>query len=137
MSVNTVAYGAVAVVALALFAIGTPAERSRQAALNLPPASVAVVAAAPVVTAAGIALRSVSFNLPVADSVYPGGAVADVMNANCASCHSAGMVMTQPSLTRATWTEEVNKMRNTYKAPVAAEDVPAIVAYLADLRPTR
>jgi len=31
---------------------------------------------------------------------------------------------------RAAWETEVSKMIHVYKAPVAAEDVPAIVAYL-------
>ena len=44
------------------------------------------------------------------------------------------MVLTQPALSRAAWQAEVDKMRNIYKAPVAAEDVPAIVDYLAGLR---
>jgi hypothetical protein len=43
------------------------------------------------------------------------------------------MVLTQPALPRATWQAEVDKMRGTYKAPVAAADVPAIVDYLANL----
>ena len=53
-----------------------------------------------------------------------------MINANCASCHSASMVLNQPALTEAQWTEEVGKMRNVYKAPVAESDVPAIIAYL-------
>ena len=84
----------------------------------------------------GFTLSSVSVDLPTEGRPYPGaGPAAEAMNANCASCHSAGMVLTQPHLSRATWTEEVNKMRTVYKAPVAAEDVPAIVDYLAGLDP--
>jgi hypothetical protein len=55
------------------------------------------------------------------------------VNNNCLVCHSAGMVLTQPRLPRAVWQAEVDKMRSTYKAPIAAEDVPAIVEYLAKL----
>jgi cytochrome c553 len=43
------------------------------------------------------------------------------------------MVLTQPSLPKADWQAEVKKMRNVYKAPVDAKDVPAIVDYLAKL----
>jgi hypothetical protein len=43
------------------------------------------------------------------------------------------MVLTQPGLPRAAWRVEVDKMRDLYKAPVAAKDVPAIVDYLANL----
>jgi hypothetical protein len=43
------------------------------------------------------------------------------------------MVLTQPRLSRAVWQGEVDKMRNTYKAPIEAADVPAIVDYLVTL----
>ena len=43
------------------------------------------------------------------------------------------MVLTQPKLPRTAWRAEVDKMRESYKAPVAAADVPAIVDYLANL----
>jgi hypothetical protein len=45
------------------------------------------------------------------------------------------MVLTQPRLSRSQWQAEVDKMRNTYKAPISATDVPAIVDYLANLKP--
>jgi len=80
-----------------------------------------------------VTLRSVSINLPASDRTFPGGAVADAINDDCLLCHSAGMVLTQPSLSRAAWQAEVDKMRDLYKAPIPAEDVPAIVDYLADL----
>ncbi|MFD2500951.1 c-type cytochrome [Rhizorhabdus histidinilytica] len=58
-----------------------------------------------------------------------------MMNANCASCHSASMVLLQPKLSREQWTGIVRKMRDVYRAPVADEDVPAIIDYLAKLSP--
>ena len=75
--------------------------------------------------------RSVTVDLPAGDRMFPGDTAADAINNNCLSCHSAGMVLNQPYLSRAEWQAEVEKMRNTYKAPVADEDVPAIVDYLA------
>lgn len=80
----------------------------------------------------GVTLRSVSLDLPDPGRPFPGGAAADAINNNCLACHSAGMVLNQPSLSRAQWQAEVDKMRNTYKAPIASEDVAAIVDYLAD-----
>ena len=80
-------------------------------------------------------MHPVSVELPSSDRMFPGDAAADALNANCVACHSAGMVLNQPALTRAEWEGEVNKMRNIYKAPVATEDMPAIVAYLAALKP--
>ena len=91
-------------------------------------------AAPPSVTAAGFTLSSVSVDLPVSDRSFPAGPGMAVVQANCLTCHSAGMVVNQPNLTRAAWEAEVNKMRAIYKAPVAAEDVPAIVAYLASIK---
>ena len=44
------------------------------------------------------------------------------------------MILNQPALTKAEWTGEVTKMLHTYKAPVEESDVPAIVAYLANLK---
>ncbi len=82
------------------------------------------------VSAGGITLRSVSVTLPPGDAPFPAGPGADAIGNNCLACHSAGMVLRQPPLGRAGWEAEVAKMRNVYKAPVAAEDVPAIVAYL-------
>jgi mono/diheme cytochrome c family protein len=139
MSMSSFAYGAVVAGAAALFAIGTPAERSHDLMLNAPAPSVPAVQLAAATTtspapstvaAAGITLHSDSFTLPSSDRVFPGGAAADAINGNCVSCHSAGMVLNQPPLSRAAWQGEVAKMRDTYKAPIAAEDVPAIVNYL-------
>jgi hypothetical protein len=87
-------------------------------------------AAASTVTAAGVTLHSVSVELPNSDRMFPGGADAEAINNNCMACHSAGMVLNQPNLTRAAWQQEVEKMRGQYKAPVDEKDVPAIVAYL-------
>lgn len=87
-------------------------------------------AAPTAVTASGITLRSVSVGLPTSDRVFPGGAEAEKITANCTGCHSVGMVIRQPALTEAVWQAEVTKMRIVYKAPVADEDVSAIVAYL-------
>ena len=86
-------------------------------------------------TAKGITLRSESVSFPISHETFPGGARANIVNANCLICHSAGMVLTQPKLTEAEWQAEVNKMRNVYKAPIRETDVPAIVAYLATLNP--
>jgi mono/diheme cytochrome c family protein len=87
------------------------------------------------VAAAGVTLRSVSVEWPVSTRTFPGGAPADAINANCLTCHSAGMVLTQPHLARGDWQAEVDKMRLAYKAPIDPDAVPAIVAYLASLKP--
>jgi cytochrome c5 len=77
-------------------------------------------------------LKSVNVDLPPGDRMFPGPG-AEVANNNCLACHSAGMVLTQPALSKAQWHEEVEKMRNAYKAPIDPKDVDAIVDYLAGL----
>ncbi|MBS0560360.1 MAG: cytochrome c [Proteobacteria bacterium] len=82
------------------------------------------------------ALRSVSVQLPVSKRMFPGGAEAAPANANCLTCHSAGMVLNQPSLSKATWEAEVKKMIAVYKAPIAEKDIAPIAAYLAATKGT-
>ena len=93
--------------------------------------------AAPSVSAGEITLHSVSVDLPNSERTFPGGGDAEAINANCLTCHSAGMVLNQPTLTRASWQAEIEKMRGQYKAPVNQADVPAIVDYLAKYKGPR
>lgn len=98
----------------------------------LPIGLLAVAAFCPVSAWAQAApvLKSVSVDLPPGDRMFPGGGAADAINNNCVACHSAGMVLNQPNLPKATWEAEVQKMISVYKAPIEDADVPAIVAYL-------
>jgi hypothetical protein len=87
---------------------------------------------APAATA--IELKSVKVDLPDSDTMFPTGPGSDAINNNCLACHSAGMVLNQPRLSKQAWAAEVNKMINNYKAPIAAEDVGTIVEYLTALK---
>jgi hypothetical protein len=78
-----------------------------------------------------LTFKSVSIDLPNSDRMFPDGPGADTVNNNCLACHSAGMVLNQPAMSRAQWHAEVEKMRAAYKAPVDPNDVAAIVDYLA------
>ncbi len=80
---------------------------------------------------------SVKVELPTGDRMYPGGNTANAINNDCLACHSAGMVLNQPALTKAQWTAEVHKMIDTYKAPVPPEDVDPIIAYLVQTKGSR
>jgi hypothetical protein len=128
MSRFTPAAALAAAVGLACFGVGSalaPLAVSQARAQQSKPD-----AAPTTVTAAGITLRSVSVAFPDPGRMFPGND-ADAINSNCLACHSAGMVLQQPALSRTAWQQEVEKMRSQYKAPVQESDVPAIVAYLA------
>jgi hypothetical protein len=77
-----------------------------------------------------VQLKSVSVDFPPDRRTFPPGPGSDAVDGNCLACHSAGMVLYQPTLTKAQWEAEVTKMRNVYKAPVETADVDAIVGYL-------
>ena len=102
---------------------------------NLALAAVLTALAAPASAVEPIRFSSVHVDLPTGDRVFPGGSEADAINGNCLACHSAGMVLTQPPLSRPQWQAEVDKMIHVYKAPVDPADVAAIVAYLTSLKP--
>src|ERR1700682_6421641 len=79
-------------------------------------------------------LKPVKVDLPDSDRMFPAGPGSDAINNNCLACHSAGMVLNQPALSKQAWAAEVNKMINNYKAPIAPEDVGTIVEYLTALK---
>ena len=81
-----------------------------------------------------LTLKSVTVDLPAGDRMFPEGPDVDAVNNNCLACHSAGMVLTQPPLPKAAWAAEIDKMRNTYKAPIEANDVDAILDYLVSIK---
>jgi hypothetical protein len=87
--------------------------------------------------AAPLELKSVKLDLPDSDKMFPDGPGSDAINNNCLACHSADMVLNQPSLSKQAWAAEVNKMINNYRAPIAPEDVGAIVDYLTALKGTK
>jgi cytochrome c5 len=128
-SFSAVVYAAAIAAGVFLFAIGTLGPRGGASLLAVAAQSTSAPSA---VSANRVTLRSVKADLPDRDRKFEGPG-ADVVNNNCLACHSAGMVLTQPRLARAVWQAEVEKMRNTYKASIAAENIPAIVDYLANL----
>jgi mono/diheme cytochrome c family protein len=83
-----------------------------------------------------VSLKSVTVELPAGDRMFPAGPGSDVANDNCLACHSAGMVLNQPALSKTAWEAEVNKMRDAYKAPIDAKDVNAIIDYLMSIKGT-
>ena len=102
----------------------------------LPIAVLLGVATTPLVARAAtpLELKNVKIDLPDSDKMFPAGPGSDAINNNCLACHSADMVLNQPALSKQVWAAEVNKMINNYKAPIAPEDVGAIVDYLTALK---
>jgi|HubBroStandDraft_6_1064221.scaffolds.fasta_scaffold33070_4 cytochrome c553 len=132
MAISAIARGAVNAVGLILLAIVTPARWITHPALAAEAPPVAPVPS--IVAGGGVTLHSVSVSFPHSDGTFPGGAETAAINNDCLICHSAGMVLDQATLSRAEWQGEVEKMRDSFKAPFAAEDIPAIVDYLANLK---
>ena len=74
-------------------------------------------------------------DLPFGDDVvFPAGPGADVVTANCLTCHSADHTLNQPSLSRDEWHKVVDKMIKSYKAPITASDATIIVDYLTRIK---
>jgi hypothetical protein len=75
-----------------------------------------------------------ALRLPDENVTLPDLPGRDRVTSACAVCHTPRYVLDQPPLPRKTWEAEVDKMRKTYGAPVADEDVPVIVGYLVAIR---
>jgi cytochrome c5 len=102
----------------------------------LPIAVLLGVATTPLMARAAtpLELKAVKVDLPDSDTMFPAKPGSDAINNNCLACHSAGMVLNQPAMSKQAWAAEVNKMINNYRAPIAPEDVGAIVDYLTALK---
>lgn len=120
----------VVLIAGSLFVLVAIGGGSRSA----PPPATAKAAGGATVAANGFALTSTAVDLPDDAATYPPGPHADLVNQRCLSCHSASMGLTQPRLTAEQWTATVEKMRDTYHAPIAPADLPAIVSYFTALQ---
>ena len=75
--------------------------------------------------------EALKVNLPTSAALFPAGKGSDIANANCLICHSAGMVLRQPPLTLAEWTTEIGKMKGSFGAPIAPDQIDALAHYLA------
>jgi mono/diheme cytochrome c family protein len=75
----------------------------------------------------------VSVDLPTSQISFPPGNGSVIANAYCLICHSAGMVLRQPALTQDEWTVEINKMRNSFGAPIPTDQVQALAQYLRSI----
>jgi len=88
-------------------------------------------AAAPAGNAAGVK----QIALPqIAPPDLPDGPGKEAYTIQCGMCHTQRYVTMQPRFSRKVWTDEVNKMINTYKAQVPLDQVAPIVDYLVSIR---
>ena len=76
-------------------------------------------------------LAKLSVSLPASAALFPPGEAAEIANGQCLLCHSAGMVLRQPRRTEDQWKAVITKMRQAYGAPLPAEQVDPLAAYLA------
>jgi mono/diheme cytochrome c family protein len=75
----------------------------------------------------------VRVELPASEEPFPPGVGADIATSQCQICHSAGMVLTQPPLTKGEWRAEIMKMRSAYGAPIPDDQVDGLSEYLKNI----
>jgi mono/diheme cytochrome c family protein len=75
----------------------------------------------------------VRVELPASDETFPPGVGADIAASQCLICHSAGMVLQQPPLTKSEWRAEIIKMRSAYGAPIPEDQVDGLSEYLKSI----
>ena len=83
---------------------------------------------------AGTALAApVDYKIPDEVAAFKPGPNLEVVQGNCAACHSSDYIATQPPMKdkKAFWQAEVTKMIKVYGAPIDDADVGKIVDYLA------
>jgi mono/diheme cytochrome c family protein len=76
----------------------------------------------------------VSYTLPDETAAFGPGPNLEVIQNNCAACHSADYITTQPrgpKFKREFWRAEVTKMIKVFGAPIDDDDAARIVDYLA------
>jgi mono/diheme cytochrome c family protein len=75
----------------------------------------------------------VNYQLPDEVAAFKPGPNLEIVQGNCAACHSSDYIATQPPMKdkKGFWQAEVTKMIKVYGAPIDDADVGKIVDYLA------
>ena len=76
------------------------------------------------------AIAADEWKLPEEKIAFKSAPGAELAQANCIMCHSHEYITTQPPLTRDQWKASVTKMLQKYAAPLAPENVDALLDYL-------
>lgn len=92
-----------------------------------------ILAAAAGLAGAPLALAApLSYELPDEMAEFRPGPGIEAAQNNCAACHSADYISTQPpQMGQAFWDAEVQKMIKVYGAPIDETDAKTIADYLA------
>jgi mono/diheme cytochrome c family protein len=72
------------------------------------------------------------WKLPPETAQFKPGPGAELAAVSCLLCHSADYITTQPPLDRAAWSANIQKMRDKYGAPIATNQIEALVTYLVE-----
>ena len=94
----------------------------------------ALLAAAALAFGLPAAAKPITFELPPETAEFKPGPNLETVQGNCAACHSADYILTQPRTMankREFWLGEVTKMIHSYGAPIEEADVAKIVEYLS------
>jgi sulfite dehydrogenase (cytochrome) subunit B len=70
------------------------------------------------------------FTLPPDTTKLKPGPGVEIAMTQCQLCHSMDYITTQPTLSRTAWAATLTKMQQRYGAPLATNQVPALVNYL-------
>jgi hypothetical protein len=108
---------------------GTACQEQSTSAQGIAPATVSAPAHVDVPTS-GVH----SITLPTIDTDLPPGPGKLTLVSACTICHSPRYVTMQPNFSKKKWTEEVDKMKKVYGAPIQDEQVEPIVNYLVAIR---
>jgi cytochrome c len=79
----------------------------------------------------GLNAEVMTLNLPPETAAFKPGAGGQMAKAQCLTCHSADYVSMQPPKGLDFWQAEVKKMKDKYGAPIPAEEMDNLAAYLA------
>jgi sulfite dehydrogenase (cytochrome) subunit B len=93
-------------------------------------ASIVAISAMPMVLMA----KPFGYQLPEETAAFKPGPNLEAVQGNCAACHSADYIATQPQgpkFKKDFWHAEVMKMIHVYGAPIDEADVDKIVEYLS------
>ena len=77
------------------------------------------------------AVAQTAFTFPPETAKLKPGPGVELAGSQCVLCHSLDYISTQPRLSAAQWRAAIVKMQTKYGAPIATNNVDALVDYFA------